>query len=493
MLDGMGRPSGVLWLAVVLAVGVTDAGAGNAQTSITVFATPPPIISAYGGLTYGGIVAPTGAMITERRELDVTSGGEVRISGVATTVDPATVQLRSLTDPGGVTVSEQRFVPGASTPDEILARHVGDPVTVVTPKGDVAGVLRSLDAQTLVLEVGSGDQRRLQMMRRDGYVQDIRLPAGTHVDKPSLVWRLATKKPGKHTVEVTYRADGLTWSADYLAIFDEAAKTIDFSAWATLRNTSGTRFDNAELTLVSGGSAMPQVAVNPYNFYGQMPLRQTTPPTRFTVPNLVNVGSGESVQVELAPPKIAAKARSVVTYDAMPSAEQMAISYQQFPATDCTMLTQTPSGSGQAFVAVELDVPGGKPLPEGRVRVFKRATKAPERLEVLTEDQLRTTAGVARIKLASHTELVGERKTTCTVDERAHTITEKVDVKVENKGKQPVEAVVREVLWRYAVWKIDPADESVKGTRGGPQTQEYRVSVPAGGKKSLTYTVVYQW
>jgi hypothetical protein len=157
------------------------------------------------------------------------------------------------------------------------------------------------------------------------------------------------------------------------------------------------------------------------------------------------------------------------------------------------MLTQTPPGSGQAFIAVELDVPGGKPLPEGRVRVFKRAAKAPERLEVLTEDQLRTTAGVARIKLASHTEVVGERKSTCTVDERAHTITEKVDIKVENKGKQPVEAVVREVLWRYAVWKIDPADESVKGTRGGPQTQEYRVSMPAGGKKSLTYTVVYQW
>ncbi len=493
MLDGMGRQSVVLWLAVLLAVGATDAGAGNAQTSITVFATTPPVLSAYGGLAYGGVAAPTGAMITERRELDVATGAEVRISGIATTVDPATVQLRSLTEPGGVSVSEQRFVPGATTPDEILARHVGDPITVVTAKGEIAGILRSVDAQTLVLEVGTGDQRRLQMMRREGYVLDIRMPAGKHVDKPSLVWRLATKKPGKHTVEVTYRADGLTWSADYLAIFDEAAKTIDFSAWATLRNSTGTSFDGAELTLVSSGSSMPQVAVNPYNFYGQMPLRQTTPPIRFTVPNLVHVGNGESVQVELTPPKLGAKARSVVTYDAMPSAEQMAISYQQFPATDCTMLTQTPSGSGQAFVAVELDVPGGRPLPDGRVRVFKRSAKAPDRLEVLTEDQLRTNGAVARIKLANHTELVGERKSTCTVDERAHTITEKVDIKIENKGKQPIDSVVRETLWRFSVWKIDPADESVKGSRGGPQTQEYRVSVPAGGKKSLTYTVVYQW
>src|SRR5262245_42880659 len=221
MLRRMGRSSAVLWFGVVLAVGATDAGAGGAQTSITVFASQPAAISPYGGISYGGYASPSGAMITERRELDVTSGGEVRISGIASTVDPATVQLRSLTEPGGVTVSEQRFVPGATTPDEILARHVGDAVTIVTPKGDVNGVLRSIDSQTRVPEGGTGDQRRLQMMRRDGYVQDIKLPAGKQVDKPSLVWRLATKKPGKHTVEVTYRADGLSWAADYLAIFDE--------------------------------------------------------------------------------------------------------------------------------------------------------------------------------------------------------------------------------------------------------------------------------
>jgi hypothetical protein len=482
----------VLWLAVALAA-ATDAGAGGARTSITVFATPSVPASAYGGYSYGGYAAPSGAMITERRELDVQSGAEVQLGGIASTIDPATVQLRSIDAPGSVTVSEQRFVPGATTPDEILARHVGDPITVVTPKGDIAGVLRSVDAQTLVLEVGSGDQRRLQLLRRDGYVQDIRLPAGKQVNTPSLVWRLATKKPGKHTVEVTYRATGLTWSADYLAIFDETARTIDFSAWATLRNATGTSFDGAELTLVSGGSAMPSVAVNPYNVYSQAPVRQSAPPIRFTVPSPVHVGNGESVQVELMPPRLGAKARSVVTFEAVPSAEQMALNYQQYPATDCTMLTQTPPSSGHADVNVELDLPSAGRLPAGRVRVFKRSAKLGDRLEVLGDDQLRTAAGVARIRLATHNELVGERKTTCNVDERAHTITEKVEVKVENKGKQPVDAVIREVMWRYAVWRIDPGDENVKGTRGGPQTQEYRLKLPAGGKKSVTYTVVYQW
>jgi hypothetical protein len=208
---------------------------------------------------------------------------------------------------------------------------------------------------------------------------------------------------------------------------------------------------------------------------------------------LLHVGNGESVQVELMTPKLGAKARSVVTFDAVPGAEQMAMSYQQYPATDCTMLTQSAPGTGKAEVAVEVDIPNAKQLPDGRVRVFKRSAKMPDRLEVLSEDQLRASAGVARVRLATHTELTGERKTTCTVDERARTLTEKVEVKVENKGKQAVEAVIREYMWRYSVWKVDAADESVKGQTSGSQAKEYRVNVSPGGKKAISYTVVYQW
>lgn len=509
MLDGMGRLRALAAASVLAlaALGVSQAGAGGSgtastppQTSITVWATsatPNPYAYAqYGGYGYGGYTPMAGAMITERREVDVDQTGEIRITGIASTVDPATVQLRSLTDPTGVAVSEQRFVPGANTPDEIIARHVGEQVTVVTPKGEVIGTLRSVDPQALVIESNNA----LQILRRDGYVQDIRLPAGKAVDKASLVWRLVAKKLGKQTVEVTYRADGLSWAADYLAIFDEAAKTIDFSAWATLRNSTGTSFDGAELTLVSGGQTTPTVPNYNYGYGVQQP-RQSAPVTRYTVPSLVHVGNGESVQVELMPTKLAAKARSVIVYNAAPQAEQQMPSYQTYPNTDCSMLSSTPAGTGRAEVAVEVDVPNGKQLPAGRVRVFRRPAKASDRLEALGEDQLDTANGVARISLAAHTELTGERKAlpnstsgmTCNVDDRARTITEKIEVKLENKAKAAADVVLREYMWRYPVWHIDPADESVKGVRAGPQLQEYRVNVPANGKKTVTYTVVYSF
>ena len=473
-------------IVLVLAlVGVSDAGTGGEHTAITVWAAIPPTISAMGGAQYGGYTPPTGAMITERRDVELGATGDLRITGVATTIDPASVQLRDLTDPGGVAITEQRFVPGATTPDEILARHVGDPVTIVTTKGDVTGILRSVDAQALVVEVGTGDARHLQVMRRDNYVQDVRLPAGAGAEQPSLDWHLTARRPGKHTVEVTYRADGLSWSADYVAILDDHGKSIDFSAWATVKNQSGASFDDADLTLASGGGTPVPAIANPYVIAAPRPAAA---PARFAVRSPVHLGNNESVQVELVPAIAAAKARPVVAFEAIPDASPQ---YQAFPALDCNQLAAAGNGAGRAEVAVELDVPGATALPDGRVRLFRRHG---DRLDVVSEDELHASPGLARIRIAPDAEIVGERRAlSCNGDERTRTIHERIEVKVENKGKQPADVVVREFLWRWPVWRIDPADESPRGVRAGPQTEEYRLTLPPGARKTVTYSVVYTW
>ena len=50
--------------------------------------------------TTARLTTPTGAMIVEHREVDVAATGEVRIAGVPATLDPASVQLRSISDAG---------------------------------------------------------------------------------------------------------------------------------------------------------------------------------------------------------------------------------------------------------------------------------------------------------------------------------------------------------------------------------------------------------
>jgi hypothetical protein len=385
------------------------------------------------------------------------------------------VHVRDLTEPN-VAITEQRFVPGVTTPTDMLTRRIGESVTVVTTKGDVTGVLRAVDDQSLVVEVGTGEQRRLSVMRRDGYVLDVRAPSNVP-DKPTLAWRIASKKPGKHTIELTYRADGLTWAADYLAVLDESAKTLDFAAWATIRNSTGASFDRAELTLVSGGGTLSSAAAG-------TTLRAPPTPLRFPVAAPVKLGAGDSVQVELTPSKIAAKVRPVIAYEAT---ADLSPSHQEEVNQDCTYNNGV--GIGRAEIAIELDLPQTTTLPDGRVRVFRRKG---ERLEVLSEDTLRSMPGLARIKLAADTDITGERKAlTCNADERAHTLHEKIEVRVENKGKQAADVVIREFAWRWPVWKIEGEDK--KSTRAGPQTLEYRVKVPAKGSQTVTYTVLYTW
>ena len=107
------------------------------------------------------------------------------------------------------------------------------------------------------------------------------------------------------------------------------------------------------------------------------------------------------------------------------------------------------------------------------------SSAAAPRLEVVTEDPLSSIAGTARIKLSPDTDVTGERHAlSCNYDEHAHVIREKIEVKLENKGKQAVDVVAREFMWRWPMFKIE-SDESPRGTRAGAQTQEYRVSLPS--------------
>jgi hypothetical protein len=458
-------------VAIAMAVLAARAGAGGgSRTQITVWATTPqPGI--YGGLAYGGYPPVTGAMITEQHVVDV--AGDARISGVAATLDPGSVQLRDLTDAGAV-IAEQRFVPGATTPTEVLARHVGEPVTVVTPRGEVAGTLRSVDDQVIVVEAGTGDQRRLQVMRRDGYVQDVRLAAGAG-DRPSLVWRLRSARPGKHTVEVSYRAEGMSWTADYLAVLDEAGKAIDFSAWATIRNATGASYDAADVTLISGGA--PPAAPAGSSRSG---------PARFAIPAQVRIGHGDAVQVALVPPRVAAPARSIIMFEAMADPSP---GLAGAPGADCNQFNGASLGTGTANVAFEVDIPGQTMLPDGKARLFQRRAG---RLELVAEDALRSGAGVARIRVAPASGVVGERHAvSCDFDERGHTVREAIEIEIENRTRQTADVIVREYLWRWPVWHLEAEDR--KGVRAGPQVQEYRLRVPGNGNQTVTYTVVYTW
>jgi hypothetical protein len=480
----MGKP---LWVAVgaVVVAGVAYEARGGdgptARTSVTIWRSPV-VANPWGGTTYGAY-GDSIAFVTDRRVLDVPASGELSFDGVAAQIEPATVQLKSITDPGAA-VLEQRFVRGLSSPDELLTRHIGKPVVVTTEKGEVNGTLRAVDTESLVIEVGAGAQKSVELIRRGEYVRDIKLTGASGVtDRPSLMWKLKTARPGNQTLEVSYRArGGLSWAPDYTATLDESKQTLDFTAIATIQNQAGVDFDDVELTLVTGPLGQSAALTNPY---GQPLPRQTIPTTSYTVPRRVKLGRGDSVQIELMPAKAGAKATKIVVFEPQPDQSFNFISY---PGTECYAYA-APQGTSQ----VSLEVAVGSNLPEGKVRLFRRKPGTGNRLDVDNEDTLKVNAqtGVARIKVSDvEADITGERKQLeCNYNERGRNLREKIELKVENKSKQAHEVVIREYMYRWMAWKIESEDE--KGTKAAPQTQEYRVKLPPGGKKTVTYTVLY--
>jgi hypothetical protein len=472
----MGFRWGLLIACAVAGAAVARAGSGSgaAQTQITVWSAAPPPAGQFGGLPYGGFPPTTGALITLRRSVEI-AGGEARLTGVAQTLDPGSVQLRDLGDPAAV-VTSQRFIAGATTPTDLLVRHLRDPITVVTARGEVTGTLRAVDEHTLVIEVGTGDQRRLQMLGRDGYVQDIRLPSSAAPDEPSLVWRVHTAVPGNHAIEVSYRADGMSWTADYLAVLDEPGKTLELSARATVANATGASYDDAQLTLVTSDPAIAQPGAIP---------RGAPPPARFAIAAPTRIGRGESVQVALIPARIAQPVRSVIAFEANQDASA---GFHVTPGIDCNQLNAI-AGDGRAEIDLEVSLPASTVLPQGKVRLFHRSSG---RLDVVSEDALHGAAGIARIRVAPSTEITGERHAvTCNYDERGRSLREAIELKIASTARQPVDVVIREFLWRWPIWHLEAEDH--KGVRAGPQLQEYRVRVPPAGSQRVTYTVVYTW
>jgi hypothetical protein len=70
--------------------------------------------------------------------------------------------------------------------------------------------------------------------------------------KPRLSVKLAAGEAGSRTVRVTYLAHGFAWSSDYVAHLNDSSSAMSLAGWATLTNSTGAVFEQAEVQLVAG-------------------------------------------------------------------------------------------------------------------------------------------------------------------------------------------------------------------------------------------------
>ena len=197
------------------------------------------------------IPVPGYAIVKEWRKMKLAAGtNTVRFSDVAARIDATTVLFTSLTDPAGTTVLEQNFEYDLVSADEILSKHIDRPITIdLENGGKISGTLLAFDGAQIVLQ-----STALQIVQRENNVRNIELAAlpGGLITKPTLVWQIDAKKEGEHLAKVAYQTAGIAWNADYTAVASADDRTLDLSAWVTIRNQSGGSYRDAELKLVAG-------------------------------------------------------------------------------------------------------------------------------------------------------------------------------------------------------------------------------------------------
>lgn len=254
------RPSGLLAVLALVA------GAGPpfyALSSPRVMGQPAqaaPLQGASTSLTDQVDVALTVynsqlALVRDVRQVRL-PGGEfpLQFTDIAATVNPATVRVRSLTDPARMRVIEQNYEYDLLEPQKLFHKYVGREVTLVRSR-QANGSTTEEEVRATLLAFNGGPVWRIGDEIVTGLGADhfrfAELPANLY-SRPTLVWRLANGGAVDQRLEVSYLAGGLSWSADYVLTVGRDDRAADLDGWVTLGNASGAAYPNARLQLVAG-------------------------------------------------------------------------------------------------------------------------------------------------------------------------------------------------------------------------------------------------
>lgn len=197
------------------------------------------------------------ALIQDHRSINVTGGRQrLEFQNVSAQIRPETVALAA----EGISIVEQNFDFDLLTPAKMMEKAVGQEVTLVrtTPGTGAETRERALVLATnegVVLKIGE----RIEVLRDDG------LPVRVIFDKvpdnlrarPTLSVTVNSPKGGSRPATLSYLTPGLSWKADYVALYNEVDSKLDVQGWVTLTNSSGTTYDDAKTMLVAASPGTP--------------------------------------------------------------------------------------------------------------------------------------------------------------------------------------------------------------------------------------------
>ncbi len=438
-------------------------------------------------------------VVRETRSLEIDKNGLAKFTDVASAIDATTVHFKSLTDPSAKLL-EQNYQFDLVSADKLLKKYVDQPLDVITKDGKVyRGNLLSFDPGQIILQ---DDKGGLSMIQRADNVRDIqfgKLPEGL-LTRPTLVWLVATEKPGKQLAEVTYQTGGVNWHAEYVLVLNENDTAGDLAGWVSVQNNSGKTYNNARMKFIAGDvrKIQPEALVRdesvPMNHQAKgepvMQEKAFFEYHMYTLPRPSTVADNEVKQLEMFAPVAGMKVVKRFLYN-----PNRGWRWGGGLVTDKSYGV-TSDKKVNVFIEFKNSQENklGMPLPAGKVRVYKQDT-ADKALEFIGEEQIDHTPKDEELSLqiGNAFDIVGERRQTdFRVESGRNWMSESFEIRIRNHKKEDVVVRIKEPLYRWNTGKIVETNNR-DYQKLDAFTVAWDVPVKADGEYVLTYTAEYTW
>jgi hypothetical protein len=243
---------------VTIVCGALLAGSRSRAVVVTADAADPGVVSAT--IDHQADLAVTVynsniALVRDVRQVVLPGGTfDLRFLDIAATVNPATVHVRSLSEPARLGVLEQNYQFDLLDPQRLLKKYIGRDVTLVRTRME-NGSTRQEEVTARLLAYNDAPVWRIGSEIVTGmHAEQYRfpeIPENLH-SRPTLVWKMQNGGARQHRLETSYLAGNMSWVADYVLTVERDDAKAGLDGWVTVTNTSGTSYRNTRLQLVAG-------------------------------------------------------------------------------------------------------------------------------------------------------------------------------------------------------------------------------------------------
>jgi len=428
------------------------------------------------------------ALVRDVRALTL-PGGEfhLRFEDIAATVNPATVHLRSISQPGRLPVLEQNYEYDLLDPQKLLQKYVGREVTLVRTTME-NGSSRTTDVKATLLALNNGPVWRVGSEIVTGMSADhYRFPdlPATLYSRPTLVWALENGGAPAHRVEAAYLADKIGWQADYVLTIDQQGRSGDLDGWVTLTNNSGTAFTRAKLQLVAGDLNRAKGDGGRENFVARATMaleaRQELTQQAFAEYHLYTLGRRTTIA------NAETKQLALLHGTGVPVAKRYVVHAQPW----VYRTRHTPGLPIKDAVKVFYDFTNdtasrlGLPMPAGVVRVYQ--TDPNGQVQYVGEDRIDHTPKdeTLTVAIGSAFDVVAERRQTDYQDRGNDSYDLAYEITLRNRKETAITVEVHEPLG--GDWTMLSA--SHRWTKTEAFAARFNVPVAAGAEATLRYRV----